>query len=296
MSEQEISAEAHPKQTVEVEGRTMAYVEMGEGDPIVFLHGNPTSSYLWRNIMPHLRDQGRCIAPDLIGCGDSDKLPDADADSYHYLEHLEYVDGFLDAVGATDDVTLVIHDWGSAYGFDWAGRHPDAVKGLAFMEAIVMPVSWDQWPEAARDIFRGFRSDAGEEMCLEQNLFVEAILPASIVRDLTDEEMEEYRRPFREGGEARRPTLSWPRDVPVDGEPPEVVERVKAYGEWLSTTEVPKLLIPADPGAILTGDQLDFARSWPNTTEAGAVAGIHFVQEDSPHQIGHAVSEWYAGL
>lgn len=296
MSDQEISAEAHPKRKVEVEGRTMAYVEMGEGDPIVFLHGNPTSSYLWRNIMPHLRDQGRCIAPDLIGCGDSDKLPGADSDSYHYLEHLQYLDGFLDAVDATDDVTFVIHDWGSAYGFDWASRHPDSVKGLAFMEAIVMPVTWDQWPEAAREIFQAFRSDAGEEMCLEKNLFVEGILPAAIIRDLTDEEMEEYRRPFREGGEARRPTLSWPRDVPISGEPPEVVARVKAYGDWLSSTDVPKLLIPADPGSILSGDQLDFVRSWPNTTEADPVPGIHFVQEDSPHQIGRAISEWSADL
>lgn len=296
MSEHEISAAAHPKQTIEVEGRTMAYVEMGEGDPIVFLHGNPTSSYLWRNVMPHLAAQGRCLAPDLIGCGDSDKLPDAGPDSYHYAEHLRYVDGFLEAVGATSDVTLVIHDWGSAYGFDWASRHPDSVKGIAFMEAIVMPVTWDQWPEGAREIFQAFRSDAGEEMCLEQNLFVEAILPGAMIRDLTEEEMDEYRRPFRDGGEGRRPTLSWPRDVPIDGEPAEVVERVQAYGKWLAGSDVPKLLIPAEPGAILTGEQLEFARSWPHTTEADPVEGIHFVQEDSPHEIGRAISGWLAGL
>lgn len=292
----EISPKAHPKKVVEVDGHSMAYVEMGEGDPIVFLHGNPTSSYLWRNVMPHLEDLGRCIAPDLIGCGDSDKLADSGPDRYHYAEHVRFLDGFLEAVGATPDVTFVIHDWGSAYGFDWARRHPDAVKGIAFMEAIVMPVTWEQWPEVARDIFRAFRSENGEQLCLEQNLFVEAVLPASILRTLAPEELEEYRRPFAEPGEARRPTLSWPRDVPIDGEPAEVVARVEAYGTWLSSSDVPKLVIPADPGAILIGEQLEFARSLPNVTEGPTVAGVHFIQEDAPHEIGQAVAEWYRTL
>jgi len=281
----------HPKQRVEVEGHTMAYVEMGEGDPIVFLHGNPTSSYLWRNVMPHLADQGRCLAPDLIGCGDSDKLADSGPDRYHYLEHLRFLDGFMEAVGATERVTLVIHDWGSAYGFDWARRHPDSIAGIAFMEAIVMPMTWDQWPERARDIFQAFRSDAGEELCLDQNLFVEAVLPASIQRALTEEEMEVYRRPFAEPGEARRPTLSWPRDIPMEGEPAEVVGRVAAYGEWLAGSDVPKFFVNAEPGAILVGDQREFVRTWPNLSEV-TVAGIHFIQEDSPAEIGEAVARW----
>lgn len=286
-----ISTRAHPKRHAEVHGRRMTYVEMGDGDPIVFLHGNPTSSYLWRNVMPHLAELGRCIAPDLIGCGDSDKLPDSGPDRYHYAEHVEHVDGFLEAVGATSDVTLVVHDWGSAYGFDWARRHPDAVVGIALMEAIVMPMTWDQWPDGAQDIFRSFRSEQGEELCLEQNLFVEAVLPSAVLRTLSDEEMEEYRRPFAEPGEARRPTLSWPRDVPIGGEPSEVAERVDAYGRWLARSEVPKLLVDADPGAILIDDQEAFVRSWPSLDEV-TVRGSHFVQEDSPHEIGRALAGW----
>ena len=192
------------KQRVTVNGLEMAYVEVGEGDPIVLLHGNPTSSYLWRDIIPHVADLGRCIAPDLIGMGDSDKLPDSGPDRYRFVEHREYLDGFLDAVGATDRVTLVVHDWGSGLGFDWANRHRDAVAGIAYMEAIVMPITWDDWPDAAKGIFQGMRSSVGEAMVLEKNVFVERILPASIIRDLTDEEMNEYRRPFVEPGESRR--------------------------------------------------------------------------------------------
>lgn len=285
----------HPKHHVEVNGRRTAYVEMGRGDPVVFLHGNPTSSYLWRNVMPHVEGLGRCLAPDLLGCGDTEKLPDSGPDRYHYAEHVEHVDAFMEAVDATDDVTLVIHDWGSAYGLDWASRHPGAVKGIAFMEAIVMPLTWDEWPEAARDIFRRFRSDEGEQLCLDDNLFVEGVLPRAVIRDLSDEEMAEYRRPFARPGEDRRPTLSWPRDVPIDGEPAAVVERVEAYGRWLAGAEVPKLLVNAEPGAILRGPQREFARSWPNLEEV-TVTGIHFVQEDSPHEIGRAIADWYRGL
>ncbi|MDJ0959817.1 MAG: haloalkane dehalogenase [Acidimicrobiia bacterium] len=283
------------KQRVTVNGLEMAYVEVGEGDPIVLLHGNPTSSYLWRDIIPHVADLGRCIAPDLIGMGDSDKLPDSGPDRYRFVEHREYLDGFLDAVGATDRVTLVVHDWGSGLGFDWANRHRDAVAGIAYMEAIVMPITWDDWPDAAKGIFQGMRSPAGEAMVLEKNVFVERILPASIIRDLTDEEMNEYRRPFVEPGESRRPTLTWPRQIPIEGEPADVNEIVSDYGAWLAASDVPKLFINAEPGTILLGRQREFCRSWPNQREL-TVPGIHFVQEDSADLIGTAIAEWYRDI
>ncbi len=283
------------KQRVTVNGLEMAYVEVGEGDPIVFLHGNPTSSYLWRDIIPHVSDLGRCIAPDLIGMGDSDKLPDSGPDRYRFVEHREYLDGFLDAVGVTDRVTLVVHDWGSGLGFDWANRHRDAVAGIAYMEAIVVPITWDDWPDAAKGIFQGMRSSVGEAMVLEKNVFVERILPASIIRDLTDEEMNEYRRPFVEPGESRRPTLTWPRQIPIEGEPADVHDIVSSYGEWLASSDVPKLFINAEPGTILLGRQREFCRSWPNQREL-TVPGIHFVQEDSADLIGTAIAEWYRDI
>ncbi len=283
----------YSKKTVEVLGKRMAYVETGSGDPIVFLHGNPTSSYLWRNVIPHLESMGRCIAPDLIGMGDSDKLDDSGPDRYRFVEHRRYLDGFLAAVGVTDRVTFVIHDWGSALGFDWACRHADAVRAIAYMEAIVMPFTWDMWPQAATEVFRAFRSPAGEGMILEQNVFVEQVLPTSVLRKLSDEEMEAYRRPFAEPGEGRRPTLTWPREIPIDGEPADVVAIVEEYGRWLSESSVPKLFINADPGAILRGQPREFCRRWPNQTEV-TVKGIHFVQEDSPDEIGRAVADWLA--
>ena len=286
-----ISATEHPKQTITVKGKTMSYVEMGEGDPIVFQHGNPTSSYLWRNVMPHLQDQGRCIAIDLIGMGDSDKLEDSGPDRYTLLEHGEYFDGALEALGVRDRVTFVIHDWGSALGFDWANRHRQAVMGIAYMEAIVRPMTWDQWPEAARGMFQGLRSPAGEDMILEKNVFVERVLPGSVLRELSEEEMEVYRRPFKNPGEDRRPTLTWPRQIPIEGEPPEVVELVQSYADWLSQCDVPKLFINAEPGAILIGKQRDFCRSWPNQKEV-TVPGNHFLQEDSPDEIAQAIAQW----
>ena len=286
-----ISAEEHPKKTVAVNGKTMSYVEMGEGEPIIFQHGNPTSSYLWRNIMPHLADQGRCIAIDLIGMGDSDKLEDSGPDRYTLLEHRDYWEGALDALGVSNNVTLVIHDWGSALGFDWANRHRESVMGIAYMEGIVRPVSWDDWPEAARGVFQGFRSPAGEEMVLEKNVFVERVLPGSIIRDLTEDEMAGYRRPYINPGEDRRPTLTWPRQIPIEDEPAEVRELVQSYADWLSQSEVQKLFINAEPGAILIGPQREFCRSWPNQKE-GTVAGNHFLQEDSPDEIGQAIAEW----
>jgi haloalkane dehalogenase len=286
-----LSAKEHTKKEIIVKGKTMSYVEMGEGDPIIFQHGNPTSSYLWRNVMPHLQGQGRCIAIDLIGMGDSDKLDNPDASSYTFVQHRDYLDGALEALGVERDVTLVIHDWGSALGFDWANRHRDAVKGIAYMEGIVRPVSWEEWPEAARGVFQGFRSSAGEEMVLDKNTFVERVLPGSILRDLTEEEMAVYRRPFQNNGEDRRPTLTWPRQIPIDGTPLDVVEIVQAYADWLTEADLPKLFINAEPGAILIGAQREFCRSWPNQTEV-TVSGNHFLQEDSPHEIGQTIAEW----
>jgi haloalkane dehalogenase len=277
---------------VQVLGKRMAYVEMGEGDPIVFLHGNPTSSYLWRNIMPHIREHGRCVAVDLIGMGDSDKLDDSGPDRYSFVEHRRYFDAALDALGISENVRLVVHDWGSALGFDWANRHRHRVTGICYMEGIVCPIaSWDDWPEAARAVFQGFRSPAGEDMVLEKNVFVERVLPGSIIRKLDEKEMATYRRPFAEPGEARRPTLSWPRQLPIAGEPAEVVAIVEAYADWLKTSELPKLFINAEPGAILTGPQREFCRSWPNQVEI-TVSGIHFIQEDSPDDIGLSIADW----
>ena len=290
-----VSTATQPKKNIEVLGSRMAYVEAGSGDPIVFLHGNPTSSYLWRNVMPHLESQGRCIAPDLIGMGDSDKLEDSGPDRYTFVEHRRYLDALLEALDVTADVTLVVHDWGSALGFDWANRHRNALRGIAYMEAIVRPMSWQDWPDAARQVFQGFRSPAGESMVLENNVFVERVLPGSILRKLADEEMDAYRRPFAEPGESRRPTLTWPRQIPIEGEPADVVEIVTRYGEWLAASEVPKLFVNAEPGAILTGPQRDFCRTWPNQQEV-TVSGSHFIQEDSPDEIGEAVAKWRAGL
>jgi haloalkane dehalogenase len=283
------------KKLVSVLGKRMAYVDVGSGDPIVLLHGNPTSSYLWRNIIPHLADIARCIAPDLIGMGDSEPVDNSGPDSYRFVEHREYLDGLLEQLNLGDGVTFVIHDWGSGLGFDWANRHRDRVKGLAYMEAIVKPVSWDSWPEAARGIFEAMRSPAGETIVIEKNVFVERILPTSVIRDLTDEEMAVYRAPYLEAGESRRPTLTWPRQIPIDGEPQDVHDIVADYGRWLESAKVPKLFINAEPGSILTGAQRDYCRTWPNQTEI-TVPGYHFIQEDSPDDIGRAIRQWYQAL
>ena len=290
-----LSAEEPTKQFIDVQGKRMAYVEMGNGDPIVFQHGNPTSSYLWRNIMPHLVDQGRCIAVDLIGMGDSDKLDNPGPDSYRYVEHREYLFEAWQALGVSDRVTLVIHDWGSALGFDWAQQRPDVVLGIAYMEAIVRPVTWDEWPEAARPVFQGFRSEAGEAMVLDKNMFVERVLPGSVLRDLTEDEMNVYRRPFLNPGEDRRPTLTWPRQIPIEGEPQDVHDIVAGYSDWICSSDIPKLFINAEPGAILVGPQREFCRAWKNQQEV-TVKGNHFLQEDSPGEIANAVAEWRNGL
>ncbi len=273
----------------------MAYVEAGSGDPIVLLHGNPTSSYLWRNVIPHLEPLGRCIAPDLIGMGDSDKLDPSGPDRYRFVEHRRYLDALLESLGVRQSVTFVIHDWGSALGFDWANRHRDAVKGIAYMEAIVRPLTWSTWPDAARQLFQAFRSPAGEEMVLENNVFVDRMLPGSIQRKLSDAEMTVYRRPYLEAGESRRPTLTWPRQIPIEDDPKDVCEIVAAYAAWLPKSDGPKLFVNAEPGAILIGEQREFCRSWRNQTEV-TVAGIHFVQEDSPDEIGTAIASWLSGI
>ncbi|WP_282609867.1 haloalkane dehalogenase [Pelagibius sp. Alg239-R121] len=290
-----ISSDELPKKHATVLGKRMAYVELGKGNPIVFLHGNPTSSYLWRNIMPQLESLGRCIAPDLIGMGDSEKLDDSGPDSYRFVEHRKYLDALLEAIDVKNDVTLVIHDWGSALGFDWARRHPDAVKGIAYMEGIVRPVSWDDWPEAITPLFQGFRSEAGESMVLDKNFFVEKVLPGSVLRDLTEAEMAVYRRPFTDAGEDRRPTLTWPRQIPLSGEPDDVVQIVSDYAAWMAENGLPKLFVNAEPGAILVGPQREFCRSWTNQSEV-TVAGSHFIQEDSPDEIGQALVNWLQDL
>jgi haloalkane dehalogenase len=287
--------ETPDKKFVTVNGKRMAYVEMGTGDPILLQHGNPTSSFLWRNIMPILAPLGRCIAVDLIGMGDSEKLARSGPDRYGFIEHREFLFAAWEAIGVTGNTTLVLHDWGSVLGFDWARRNADRVHGIAYMEGIVRPVSWNDWPESARSIFQGFRSTAGEDMILNKNLFIERVLPGSIIRKLTDQEMAEYRRPFEAPGEGRRPTLSWPRQIPIDGEPEEVCDIVSACGEWLTGCPVPKLFINAEPGAILTGAQREYCRGFANQTEV-TVRGAHFIQEDSPQEIANAIVAWLASL
>ncbi len=278
------------KKYIDVSGKQIAYVEMGEGDPIIFQHGNPTSSYLWRNILPQLQSLGRCIAMDLIGMGDSEKLKDAGSMTYSYATHKKYFDGFLDELGINNNTTLIIHDWGSALGFDWAHNNPKKVKAICYMEGIVQSMKWEDWNEDARGIFQGFRSPAGEEMILEKNLFIEAVLPGSILRKLSDEEMNEYRRPFKDK-KSRQPTLDWPRQIPLENEPPEICKIVDSYSQWMAKNDLPKLFINAEPGAILIGKQREFCRTWKNQKEV-TVKGSHFIQEDSPNEIGSAIFDW----
>lgn len=281
-----IPNDSHRGKRVAVLDTEMAYVDAGAGRPVVFLHGNPTSSYLWRNIIPHLEGLGRCLAPDLVGMGRSGKAP---AGSYRFVDHARYLDAWFDALRLTAEVTLVVHDWGSALGFHWARRHPEQVRGIAYMEAIVRPVTWNEWPENARAIFQAMRSPAGEEIILQKNVFVERILPASVMRRLTPEEMAAYRAPWGEAGESRRPMLTWPREIPIEGQPADVTAIVDRYAKWLATSEIPKFFVNADPGSILVGAQREFCRSWENQREV-TVKGLHFLQEDSPAEIGRALA------
>jgi haloalkane dehalogenase len=276
----------YQKQRRRILGLEMAYVEVGEGDPIVLLHGNPTSSYLWRNVLPHLQPRGRCIAPDLIGMGDSDKLPASGPGSYRFVEHRRYLDALLEALEVHERVTFVVHDWGSVLGFDWANRHREAVKGIAYME-IVRLRTWDTLGRLIpRPVLQALRSEAGEDMVLRDNLFVERLLPGGILRTLSVEEMVQY----------RRPTLTWPREIPIEGEPADVAAIEAAYADWLTTSGVPKLFVKGEPGASLaSGADLDFVRRWPVQAEV-TVAGIHFLQEDSPDEIGRAIAGWMGAL
>jgi haloalkane dehalogenase len=284
------------KQFVAVEGERMAYVEEGRGEPVfLFLHGNPTSSFLWRQVMPAVAALGRTIAPDLIGMGDSAKLRPAGPDTYRFATHRRFLDGFIEAVvGRERPVVLIGHDWGSALAFDWANRHRGRVRGIAYMEAIVRPLSWAEWPDASRRMFEGFRAEKGEALILERNLFVERVLPASVLRPLAAEEMDEYRRPFVQR-EDRWPTLAWPREIPLDGEPAEIVDIVADYAAWMAAAPLPKLFVNAEPGAILTGAPREFCRSWPNQREV-TVRGSHFIQEDSGPEIGAAIADWARSL
>ena len=291
-----ISAEMpYTKQFAEVNGRQIAYVEAGEGEPIVLLHGNPTSSYLWRNVIPELEGTGRVIAPDLIGQGDSEKLPVSDGPGRYTFEvAYDYLCGLLETLGADRNVTLVIHDWGSGLGFHWARNHPESVRGIAYMEGIVMPVDWEDWDEAATGIFKGFRSEKGEDLVLNRNMFVEGVLPSAVLRGLTEDEMAHYRAPFSTPDD-RQPTLNWPRQIPISGEPAHMVSLVQEYADFMSASTFPKLFINAEPGSILVGRQREFCRSWPNQQEV-TVKGLHFMQEDSPVEIGQAVARWLESL
>ncbi|MDR6884123.1 haloalkane dehalogenase [Bacillus sp. 3255] len=284
----------YEKKRNQVFGLEMAYVEEGSGDPIVFLHGNPASSYLWRNIIPYAQKFGRCIVPDLIGMGDSAKLPDSGPQAYTFAQHRRYLDELLAQLGVRERVTFVVHDWGSALGFDWSKRHPGAVKGIAYMEAIIKPRSWSEMPENGRSIFQSLRSPEGERMVLEQNSFIEFNLPVNILRKLTDIEMAHYRRPFLEQGESRRPMLSWARQLPFDGDPADVTEIVTEYGEWMAQSAVPKLFIQCTPG-LLPQAHIDFCRTWPVQTEV-TVPGRHYPQEDAPDEVGEALAAWLHDL
>ncbi len=285
----------YTKKYKEVRNKKMAYVDEGNGDTFLFLHGNPTSSYLWRNIAPHVEDLGRLVIPDLIGMGDSDKLDGVDNEGYKYHGQYGYLTELFDQLDLGNNIHLIIHDWGSAMGFQFARENPDRIKSITYMEAIVMPLTWEQWPDAATKIFGLFRSEAGEELVLEKNFFVERILLADSATGYTDEEKAEYIRPFINAGEDRRPTLTWPRQIPLAGEPSEVVEEVRKNSEFHKDSEIPKLFINADPGSILVGEQREFSRTWKNQTEV-TVSGNHFVQEDSSEEIGSALRNFVKAL
>jgi haloalkane dehalogenase len=294
MAEQIPTEDPFPRSRIRVKDAEMAYVDVGHGRPILFLHGNPTSSYLWRNVIPHLRDLGRCLAPDLIGMGESDKLPEPGPGTYGFETHAAYLDAFLQEVQLDEPVVLVLHDWGSALGFDWARRHPDQVRGIAFTEAIVNPLTWADWPEISRKLFRAMRGRDGEDLVIDQNVFVERLLPASVLQGLAPEALDRYRQPFRER-EARWPTLEWPRQIPIENVPPKMHDVVDAYGRWLRSSDVPKLFVNADPGFMLVGRMRSLVRKWPALTEVKVSAG-HFVPEDAPTQLGIALADWVRRL
>ncbi len=270
----------------------MAYVEAGEGDPIVFFHGNITSSYMWRNVIPHVEGLGRCIAIDNIGQGDSEKLSGS---NYRLVDHQPYTNALMDALGVTENVTIVTHDWGAQLGFTWASGRQDALKGVVICQGVLGNFEWSHWPPDVQALFRRFRSEEGEELVLEQNFFVEKILPAMVIREVSQDIHDEYRRPYRNPGEDRRPTLTWPREIPIEGEPADVLEIIERNNAWLERHPVPKLFINSDPGAVLVGEHRRMIRSWPNVEEV-TVAGLHYCHEDSPDDMGRAIAGWYTSL
>ena len=281
------AVDALPRQRIRVDDSEMSYVDVGQGDPIVFLHGNPTWSYLWRNIIPPLSQLGRCLAPDLVGMGQSALSP---RQAYRFVDHARYLDHWFDALELTREVALVLHDWGSALGFYRAFRHPRQVRAIAYMEALVQPRRWSDWPSGRDQLFRAMRSSDGERLVLDQNYFVETVLPKSILRKLSDEEMAAYRRPFATR-ESRLPTLIWPRELPIEGAPADVVDIVESYGAWLAQSQIPKLFVNAEPGSLLSGRAREFCRTWPNQREI-KVEGIHFIQEDAPSEIAAALKSF----
>ena len=279
-----------------VRGRSMAYIDEGKGEAIVFQHGNPTSSYLWRNVMPHCQGLGRrLVACDLIGMGGSDKLSDSGPDRYTYAEQRDYLFDLWDKLALRNRIVLVLHDWGSALGFDWATRHPERIAGICYMEALVTPFTREEWSVPARAPLRDMCSPAGETLVLGQNIFVEQYLPNLIERSLSEAEMDAYRAPFRQPGEGRRPTLTWPRQIPVEGEPADVASVVVGYGKAMAQSIVPKLFINADPGRLLSGRTRELCRTWANQTEI-TVPGKHYIQEDSPDQIGEGIADFVRKL
>lgn len=285
------SKDAYARRRLSVSGTEISYVDTGSGTPVIFLHGNPTWSYLWRNIIPYLADRRRCLAPDLVGMGHSGPAPDG---RYRFIDHARYLDRWFEATVPQGPIVLVVHDWGSALGFWWAFRHPERIAGIAYMEAIATPRSWGDFPEGRDELFQRLRSPEGERLVYEENFFVETILPKTIIRTLEEEEMEAYRAPFRDPS-SRLPTLVWPRELPIEGEPQDVVKIVEDYGAWLSTSAFPKLFVRAEPGSILIGRAAEFCASWANQRET-TVRGIHFLQEDSPDEIGAALCEFVDSL
>jgi len=284
------STDPHPRRRVAVLDTEMSYVDTGHGDPIVFLHGNPTSAYLWRNIIPYLSEYGRCLAPDLVGMGQSGRSP---MSAYRFVDQARYLDAWFEALNLTSNVTLVGHDWGSALGFHRATRYPEQIKAIAYMEAIAAPRLWEDFGEAG-GMFHALRSPQGEHMVLNENFFVETVLPRAILRRLSDQEMASYRAPFLMR-ESRLPTLVWPRQIPLEGDPVDVTAIVERYGKTMSQSVLPKLLIVGEPGAIIKGRTLEFCRTWPNQTEV-TVKGLHFLQEDSPHEIGKALQTFLKSI
>jgi haloalkane dehalogenase len=276
------------RKRISVLDSNMAYVDVGEGDPIVFLHGNPTPSYLWRNIIPFVLPFGRCLAPDYVGMGNSGAAPNG---SYRFIDHRRYLDAWFDALQLTKNIILVVHDWGSALGFSWAQRHPEKIKAIVYMEGIVRPfLSWDEWPDATREFFKAQRTPVGEDLILQKNLFIEFLLP---LRGISNEAMEVYRRHYRNPGPSRQPMLTWTRELPIEGQPKDVTEIVDSYSRWMASSSIPKLFINGDPAGFLIGAQREFCRTWPNQQEI-TVKGAHFLQEDSPTEVGEATARFIA--